>query len=232
VIAHHRDTEIVERLRSAGAALEQTPQALGSLVLSAAQEGNLELLEYLLDNGVDINVPNAWGLTPLMAAAERGHAQVVSRCLEACADVHAADENGRTALFYAAAPEAFTAFQLAQEFGSDAQNALLKSCLPDMPDGVTLPPLDFGYQPSDDVTCIDLLIRAGADIDSRDVDGATPLLVACRCGRPSRVVRLLELGADAAATDNQGRTAQASAAEHHDPQQCEQILALLLSRDN
>lgn len=49
-----------------------------------------------------------------------------------------------------------------------------------------------------------LLLRAGIDIDSRDHDGVTPLMLACRTNRTDSIVSLLEKGADIDAVDGKG----------------------------
>ena len=233
VIQHHTDPEIIQRLQSAGASIETQPESFNSLLHTAAQRGDLTLLEYLLNQQIDINTPLQGGVTPLMTAAEQGHAVVLERLLASGADLHACNEQGRTALFYAAAPEAFLAFQLTSEYSEEEMKLELLEELDD-PTAEAREffsqldfSLNFGYTPSDDITALELLLAAGANIETRDFEGATPLLVACRCGRPSRVDRLLQHGADHNAKDTQGRTAKELTALHHDYEHRKQILKLL-----
>ena len=47
----------------------------------------------------------------------------------------------------------------------------------------------------------------GADIDTQDINGYTPLMWACICGREAVVRLLLERGADIKLRDMGGRTA-------------------------
>ena len=234
VVQHHHDPEILDRLTAAGAAFDSPPESLNSLILSAARDGDLELLDYLLRNEVDVNAPTHLRMTPLMAAAERGHAEVLRRLIAAGADLHAREYQGRTALFYAAAPESGIPFQLTRQFDPDSLRSLLCEQFATMSDKVremmenmpmTTP--DYGYHPSDDVEAIDLLVQAGALVDARDAEGATPLLVACGCGRSARVARLLQLGADIDARDAAERSTRDMAAGHHDAVQSAAILRLL-----
>ncbi|MCA9019091.1 MAG: ankyrin repeat domain-containing protein, partial [Planctomycetaceae bacterium] len=233
VIQHHTDPEIIQRLQAAGASIETQPEALNSLLHTAASAGDLRLLNYLLAQHLNVNTPLSTGVTPLMAAAEHGHTTTLQRLLESGADLHASDDEGRTALFYAATPEAFLAFQLALEHSAEeAKNDLLKE-LVELPaetrelfDQLDFS-LDFGYKPSDDITSLDLLIDAGANLEARDSEGATPLLVACRYGRPARVERLIQRGADQTALDFEQRSAQELTTLHHDRDQAAQILKLL-----
>lgn len=233
VIGQHRDPEIIERLRAAGGSLESPAGSLSSLMITAAQEGNAELIDYLLQQGVDANVPTELNLTPLMAAAERGHIAAVRRLLAAGVDVHAREYRGRTTLFYAAAPETGIAFEIYQmtertrRLYMDDMFAQFPESMREKIANTPGPILPMSYRPSDDVTAIDLLIAAGADLEALDAEGATPLLVTCRYGRPSRVARLLQLGANKQAIDDQGRMAGDWAAEHLDELQRAEILELL-----
>merc|ERR1711879_467425 len=74
------------------------------------QDGNLDVVEdYLLNMDkvdlVDINFPDAAGMTPLMIAASKGHTQIVAALLRANADPNLADKSVEsekvTALDYA-----------------------------------------------------------------------------------------------------------------------------------
>lgn len=51
---------------------------------------------------------------------------------------------------------------------------------------------------------IRMLLKAGIDIESKDKDGMTALMLACRTNRVDTVVSLLEKGADIDAIDNKG----------------------------
>jgi ankyrin repeat protein len=59
---------------------------------------------------------------------------------------------------------------------------------------------------SGDVENIRRILAAGADIDTRDGEGGTPLMAAAHTGNLPMVLALIELGADVNATDAQGWT--------------------------
>jgi ankyrin repeat protein len=61
----------------------------------------------------------------------------------------------------------------------------------------------FFKNPSED---IDLLVRAGAIVDAKDMYEQTPLHFAAMYGHPEGIKKLLELGADINAKDTLGRT--------------------------
>lgn len=241
--ARRGDIRALQRQLDRDINVDERDQQQKTPLMHAAEDNRAQLntLQLLIDRGADVNAscstfqntPLQGGVTPLMTAAERGHTGVLQRLLASGADLQACDEQGRTALFYAAAPEAFLAFQLGLEHSAEAAKNDLLNELEDLPaeareifDQLDFS-LNFGYQPSDDVTSLDLLLDAGADLEARDFEEATTLLVACCCGRPARVERLIQRGADRRALDAGQRSAQELTALHHDRDQAAQILKLL-----
>ena len=63
--------------------------ALKSAFVIAAREGQAEIVELLLEAGVDVHV---WEDVALRLAADGGHAETVKVLLNAGADVHAKDD--------------------------------------------------------------------------------------------------------------------------------------------
>lgn len=78
---------------------------------------------------------------------------------------------------------------------------------------ITLPISDYDAQPihlaagKGNIALIDLLVRHGADINARDKDNETPLILASRWNEQQAVRKLLELGATRDNRDNGGMTA-------------------------
>ncbi len=74
-----------------------------SILIEAADEGHLEIVEDMVNSGADVNRANGEGITPLMAAADEGHLNVATYLVEQGADVDQRQSaNGPTALIYAA----------------------------------------------------------------------------------------------------------------------------------
>lgn len=70
-----------------------------SPLMMASIRGHRTIVEYLIQQGADLNPPS-W--TPLMFAAVKGHVEIVELLLARGANVNAASENGTTALMLAA----------------------------------------------------------------------------------------------------------------------------------
>jgi ankyrin repeat protein len=68
----------------------------------AAGHNRLELLDWLLDQGLSVNARSNSGWTALMQAATQGHHEIVARLLDRDADPTAFDYKGETALMAAA----------------------------------------------------------------------------------------------------------------------------------
>lgn len=118
--------------------------------------------------------------TLLMQAAESGVPAVVARVLALPSNVRAHDEDQRTALHHVAAP---------------------------------FSPISLGEIPStyaDRGAVVDLLIRAGAEVDARDGLGMTPLIANWQGGE-NVATALIAAGADVNARDKEGGTALSNA---------------------
>ena len=133
-------------------------------------------------------------MAPALAAALRdGDLKVVTKLLEAGADVNARDAEGNTPLILASFYAAPRCVELLLEKGADP-NAANRS-------GVTAL-----IRAATDYEKTRLLIDAGAKVGARTADlGNTPLILATRRAGNSRTVRLLlERGAGAAERDEAG----------------------------
>ena len=66
-------------------------------LFNAILKMRVSMVESLLKNGIDINVRNSDGMTPLMAAASTGNMQIISLILAKGADTHAVNTLGENA---------------------------------------------------------------------------------------------------------------------------------------
>ena len=80
---------------------QAAPQGKMTPLLYAVRDGNLEMLQLLLELGADIKLTDANGTSPLVFALVNGHVSTARILLEKGADPNAADGYGRAALFTA-----------------------------------------------------------------------------------------------------------------------------------
>ncbi|KAH7482314.1 Ankyrin repeat domain-containing protein 50 [Phytophthora ramorum] len=106
-------------------------------IREAAMRGNLDRIEKLLDLGFSVDAESAMGLTPLLAACQSGHLEVVRRLLSSGANVnHAHVKTGRTALMEAASRAKPPVLKELLRYGArihveDAQGETVFDCLKD-----------------------------------------------------------------------------------------------------
>lgn len=111
-----RDRETVRRLVRDGTA-DAYEQWLA--VKRLVEEGDLALLDVMLDAGTPVDVADEIGTTALMWAAWRDRPSLARRLLTAGADVETSDRNGWTALFHAVRGESAESVRLLLDAGAD-----------------------------------------------------------------------------------------------------------------
>jgi len=100
-------SKIVEILIREGA-IKETDQGQAALRTAISgfgyqyhPEHHPEIVEMLIQAGVDVNSPNDYGRTTLMFASVHGHREIVDVLLKYGADINAKDGGGRTAMIHA-----------------------------------------------------------------------------------------------------------------------------------
>ncbi len=84
-------------LDAQGPAIVHARDSAGDTALSwAAWYGNIEAVEWLLNNGADINMPGVRNRTPMGWAAEGGRKETIALLLERGADPSLKDDEGNT----------------------------------------------------------------------------------------------------------------------------------------
>jgi hypothetical protein len=96
------------RTRAAELILAHDPEKGPVALLIASREGIADLVQCLVENGVDVNATDPDGNTALMAASERGNLDIVSILLGKGADVRAYNKQGQTALTVVSRPHSAT----------------------------------------------------------------------------------------------------------------------------
>jgi len=143
----------------------------------AARTGEWSLLEFLAENGADVNQRNRGGGSALMytvRALSMGRFDVARMLIAKGANVNAADEDGMTALMMAVKKSDVNMTQLLIEHGARI-NASNKG-------GIT--PLMMAVWGHSALRMAELLIAHGADVNATSKFGNTPLSM-CHCAMES-----------------------------------------------
>jgi ankyrin repeat protein len=169
----------------------------GLALINAANKGDFEVVEALLDNGADINARDEQNQTALHQAASRGQTPIVKLLLERGADVNAKNLFGQTPLLapvYSGSLDTVRAL-LAAGADVDARSVL---------SGQT-PLLAVS---SLQTKVVEALLKEGADVNAKgEAYHETALMLAAVTGNKATVRVLLEKGADVKAASTNGRTA-------------------------
>jgi ankyrin repeat protein len=173
----------------------------------AIENGNRELVRTLLGAGADINARSRDGRTPLMSLNGKANLDLVRDLLRAGADVNARDQRGETPLLNAATSSSLAAIQELVSYGAgmDAKNNT----------GTTV--LMRAAENNDYPQVAKLLLKFGVDVNARDENQETALLIAARWGSDSTVKALIDARADVNAKDGEGKTAIILAANDAEP---------------
>jgi len=137
-------------------------------LFEAARKGDIEQVKSLISKGVDINVTDDKGRTPLHYAAEHSHREVSELLIAEGADVNASGPGDWTALFYAILNDDVDMVRLLVDKGAD--------CNVHDNRGSTLLTWAITALGEKDKEIVELLISRGASINLEDKKGGrTPL---------------------------------------------------------
>ena len=145
----------------------------------------------LIDAGADLHTKDENGRLPLHYASDAGALDVVKMLVRAGAGVRATDDDGDTCLFRAANGHTETVRYLVGLFQVEVNHR--------NDEGFTA--LHSAVVHTD---VVQVLIDAGADIDTKNKDGRSPLHFACLAGALEVVKMLVRAGAGVCVTDVAG----------------------------
>jgi PTS system fructose-specific IIA component/PTS system nitrogen regulatory IIA component len=174
----------------------------GTLLHIAVATNTLEVIQYLVAQGADVNAKH-WRDTPLHKAAEKNSLEVVQYLISQGADVNAKGYQGQTPLHYAAGGNSVEVVQYLVSQGADAlaKGSLGRTPLHNAAESNTLEVLQY-------------LISQGADVDAETGGGDTPLLIAIGKNSNMSVVEYLFKCSDVNVKDAWDSTALHKAAGH------------------
>lgn len=192
---------LVDMLLAAGAD-PNTPNALGiTPLLQASRYGNAEMISALIAGGATLNISGLDTEPVLLAAARSGNVAAVEVLLEAGSDPNITESiDHQTALMWATAEGHRDVVTALLDAGADPNmqarvNELTKRKNADFPTG-GFAALHWAARNGDEAM-MELLISRGADINAKNGDGSTPMMLAIVNDRFDTAAQLLALGADA-----------------------------------
>ena len=172
-----------------------TRSAITKDLISAAREGDPQLLEERIQQGADVNGTDGKHRTALIHAATRGHHPCVQLLIQAEADMSKANKHGETALNRAAAKGHATCLEHLITAGADANTT-------DRSGQTAL----IVVTNRSDHRSMELLLQAGADVNARNRQGSTALLHAANEISYRSADLLINAGADINVIDSSGFT--------------------------
>jgi ankyrin repeat protein len=222
--ARNNDAMLVDRLLRAGARPHPDNRYGTTPIALACESGSAAVVERLLKAGVSANATGPLGETALHTCAHAGSTAATRVLIAAGASVNPGDSwRGQTPLMWAAAEGHPQTMQMLIEAGADVnvRSAIVEweRQRTDEPRDKWLPP--GGWTPlllaarENCVTCVDMLAKAGADLNIVDPERHTALIVALINGHFDVAGRLIDLGADLDMQDAVGQTALWAAVDAH-----------------
>ncbi|KAF3074334.1 Ankyrin repeat domain-containing protein 50 [Trichoderma lentiforme] len=189
--------DVIKLLLAAGANINIKDKHGQTLLGWATRDENKAIAKVLLQmDNTNVESRHYISRALIFHVDNKEHEAVIKLLLTAGADTNAKDEDGLTALSWAAKIGYEAAIHLLLAAGADVH----------VKDKNGWTPLWWAAMKGCEAIIIRTLLTAGADVDARDKDNRTPLLWAARIGYEAAAHLLLAAGADINAKDKHGWT--------------------------
>jgi ankyrin repeat protein len=212
---YNDDADLVARLIKAGADVSATNDYGANPLRQAAVIADPVIIKALIKAGADVNAPNAEGETPLMIVARTGNLESAKLLLSHGAKINAKEQwGGQSALMWAAAQHQPEMVKLLISHGAgvndrgavrDWQRRVTAEGRPKDENHGGFTPLLYAAREGC-IECAKYLIKAKADVNLPDPEGATPLILALMNMRFDMAAYLVSVGADVNKWDFYGDT--------------------------
>jgi ankyrin repeat protein len=205
------DPQRVELLVSQGADVNRRDDQGYTPLTSAALQRYTDMIGALLGHKADVNLANADGMTPLLEAVMRNDVPSIKLLIAHGADMNAPGPSGTDPLTLAIEERQYEAAKSLIDAGAKVNVAAGEQRLtPMMIAAAETAPTEGAIFVPSSTRPIDIakaLIKRGADVNARDKNGMTALMVAASHNNAPMVGLLLQSGADATAKNARGQTA-------------------------
>jgi len=178
---------VIEKLLDDGADIDATLQR--TALHAAAANGNLEIVDFLIERGADVNLQDIHGRVPMFVALAEHRPEVAARLAEADTNPNVRTVDGSTLLMAAVRAEEVQLVQWALDHGIDV-NAI-------RPEKNNATALILAARKGN-AEIVHLLLAAGADPRAVNSDGKTALDIA----KGKRVKELLQTTAERPPSEN------------------------------
>ena len=172
---------VIEKLLDEGADIDMTLQR--TALHAAAANGNLEIVDLLIERGADVNLKDIHGRVPMFVALAEHQPEVAARLAEADTNPNVRTVDGSTLLMAAVRAEEVQLVQWALDHGTDV-NAI-------RPEKNNATALILAARKGN-AEIVSLLLAAGADPDVANHEGETALDIA----KGKKVKELLQTTAE------------------------------------
>ena len=192
-VEDNRLDAVTDALRK-GANVNAAPENARTPLMIASENGNIQLVQALLDSGADPNIESRkWGRTALKLAARKGHIDIVDLLLDKGVPIDYRGNNnekiylnGASALSYAAA----------EGQGGMITHLIARGANPNLESFKGITPLFYAASEGK-IDAVNALLNAGVLLDQVSSSGLTPLMAAAQAdGHWELAAYLLGAGAD------------------------------------
>ncbi|KAL8836267.1 MAG: hypothetical protein Q9176_006416 [Flavoplaca citrina] len=190
----------------------------GTALHAAAEADMVGSIHELLDRGVDVDIEDKHGRSPIICAAQSGHTGATLALLERGADVDFFYRNKGTSLFVMVQQRTTPkVIKILLEFGAD----------PEIPSAQGSPPLLIAAEEDDDdIEVARMLLDHGSHVNVQGREGQTPLQIAVAANNITHMQLFLDRYADIDTQSDDGATALSFAVRYYNVD----ALALLLKK--
>jgi ankyrin repeat protein len=184
--ADNGHADLAAFLIAKGADIESETNLRYTALNLAASQGHRQMVELLISKGADVNTKEQMNYTPLHKAAMNGHYEIAESLVAADANVNTVDASYRTPIYKAVL----------------AGHKQIAGLLVRNKAHIPFHELHFAAFMGN-LSKVKMFIEEGADVDSKDGQGRTPLLFAALGGNKQVVEFLVDKGADINARKNE-----------------------------